>query len=97
MRNQRKVERLNTIIQARVDLSVVQRDHLLTHLVEHLDDYDIPHPKNNFKLEYMMFHIHDEVGDDSVTEAMKNILHLLVKLRRVLSVNYYHCMRMYRV
>jgi hypothetical protein len=51
-----KLNRLNVLVANRIDLSRSQREMLMTHLVNHIDDIDIPVTGKHFHNEYLIYH-----------------------------------------
>ena len=69
-----KLDRLNTLISSRVDLSSAVREHLMTHLVKRLGHIDVPKVGKNYYVEYMMFHANEQSEENDVTHKMSELL-----------------------
>ena len=78
-----KMNRVAVLIDARLHLDQHHRDELMTHMIEYIDEYDVPVLPKKYKLEYNLYHITqgkyeegtDGNGEDYVKELMYYLPH----------------------
>jgi len=73
-----KLERLNALVLARVDLPTGVKEHLMTHLVKRMDHFDIPVIGQNDNLEFMMHQINSSIDvEQDVSSKITELLSYL--------------------